>query len=214
LPRSPPDSFGRSRDVKPQRHRGRRGQKIVKKKTAGTTSLCVLYVSALLSSSCGYHAVYGGDVPVRLHVKLVRTFVPDAVASDEVAAGVREELAREGALEAGDGWPRAEIEVLRADEASEGIAAGAAGPLARGIDVGVVARAWIAPAPGALPEHDTGDTRTQELIAVDMAAGAPDPRASGFHQADALRAAARRLGQKLARRLMGHPAASEDAVDR
>jgi hypothetical protein len=151
---------------------------------------------------------------VRLHVKLVRTFVPDAVASDEVAAGVREELAREGALEAGDGWPRAEIEVLRADEASDAIAAGAAGPVARGIDVGMVARAWIAPAPGASPEHDTGDTRARELISVDETAGALDPRASGFHQADALRAAARRLGQKLARRLMGHPASSEDAVDR
>lgn len=150
---------------------------------------------------------------MRLHVKLVRTLVPDVTASDEVASGVREELAGAGALEAGEGWPRAEIEVLRADEASEGIAVGAAGPVVRGTDVGLVARAWIAPAPDALPQRDTGDMRAVGLVAVDELVGALDPRARGFHYADALRAAARRLGHKLARKLIGHPATSEDAID-
>jgi hypothetical protein len=163
--------------------------------------------------SCGYHAVYGGEPSARLHVKLVRTLVPDALASDEVASGVREELAGQGALEPGDGWPRAEIEVLRSDEASDGITAGVSGPLSRGTDVGVVARAWIARAAGMSPEHDTGDMRAQEVISVDETAGALDPRASGLHRADALRAAARRLGHKLARKLMGRPATSEDAID-
>jgi hypothetical protein len=155
--------------------------------------------------------VYATDAPP-MHVKLVRSMVPDAVASDEVASGAREELARGGALEAGDGWPRMEIEVLRADEASEGIAAGATGPVARATDVALVARAWIVVAPDAPPQSDTGDVRAEETIAVDKDSltTAPDPRASAFHRADALRAAARRLGRQLARRVLGFPAAGEE----
>ncbi len=167
-------------------------------------------------SSCGYRAVYATAAEARLHVKLLRTLAPDSVASDEVAAGVRDELARAGMLEPGDGYPRAEIEVLRSDEASEGIAASSGEPVARATDIGLVARAWVARAAGAVPEQDTGDLRAQEVIAVDETnggAGMRDPRASAFHTADALRAAARRLGRKLARRLMGHPAASEDESD-
>ena len=144
-------------------------------------------------------------------MKLVRSLVADAAASDEVAIGMREELAREGALQPGEGWPRAEVEVLRAIEASEGIVARGGAPAARGIDVGIVARAWIAQSPGEAPVRDTGDMRAGEVITVDETGGVLDPRSSSFHQADALRAAARRLGYKLARRLMGHPAAGEDS---
>jgi hypothetical protein len=179
--------------------------------------LGVLPVVVFLSGahlSCGYHAVYGGEAPLRLHVKLVRTLVSDVVASDEVATGMREELAREGALEPGGGWPRAEVEVLRVDEASEGIAASRGAPVARGSDTGLVARAWIAWAPGAPPERDTGDMRAEGVATVDEKGGMLDPGTSGFHRADALRATARRLGHKLARKLTGYPAASEDAIDR
>jgi hypothetical protein len=173
-----------------------------------------ILVLCLLLSACGYRAMYGGGVAERLHVKLVSTLVPDAVASDEVASGAREELARQGALEPGDGYPRVEIEVLRADEASEGIAVGVgAVPVSRGTDVAIVGRARLMRTPGAPPEGDSGDMRAEETIAVDITAGAPDPRASGFHYADALRAAARRLGRKLARRVTGLPAASEDASE-
>jgi hypothetical protein len=178
---------------------------------ARNASRVVVSCSAILVLSCGYRAVYGGEAPLRVHVMLARTLVPDAVASDEVVSGLREELLRAGALESGDGWPRAEIEVLRTSESSEGIAARAGGPFARGVDVGIVARAWIAFEPGALPERDTGDMRAEEVISVDETAGAVDPIASGIHQSDALRAAARRLGRKLARKLMGRPATSEEA---
>jgi hypothetical protein len=164
---------------------------------------------AFALASCGYHAVYAPNA-ARLHVKLVRTLVPDIVASDEVAAGLREELARAGALEDGEGFPRVEVEVLRADEASEGIVATPPGPQSRATDVGLAARAWIVRAPGAPPESDTGDLRAEETIAVDETAGRPDPRASSFHEPDALRAAARRLGRRLAYKLTGEPAASDD----
>jgi hypothetical protein len=140
-----------------------------------------------------------------LHVTLVRTLVPDAVASDEVASGLREELARRGVLEQGDGWPRIEVEVLRADETSEGIAARPNRPVARATDVALVARAWVVAAPGSSPQSDTGDLRAEDTIAVDTnaATGAQDLRASAFHRADALNAAARRLGRELARRIAG-----------
>jgi hypothetical protein len=68
----------------------------------------------------------------------------------------------------------------------------------------------------APPQEDTGDLRAEESIAVDESAGAgggPDPRASGFHHADAARAAARRLGRKLGARLLGQPSASEDTAN-
>jgi hypothetical protein len=173
-----------------------------------------------LSLSCGYRTEYGAGGPERLHVKLVRTLVPDVIASDEVASGVREELARAGGVAAGEGYPRVEIEVLRADEASEGITAGVArvgrngrAPVARATDISLVARAWIVRTPGARAESDTGDVRAEEVAAVDELVASPDPRASGFHYADALRAAARRLGRKLARRVVGVPAASEEVAE-
>jgi hypothetical protein len=100
--------------------------------------------------------------------------------------------------------------VRRADETSEGIAPVAGRPVARGTGVALVARAWVARGPGAPRERDTGDLQAQDTIAVDRTAGALDPRASGFHEADALRAAARRLGRKLALKVMGFPAAGEE----
>ncbi|MBX3188998.1 MAG: hypothetical protein KF819_18400 [Labilithrix sp.] len=164
----------------------------------------------LLLSSCGYAPVHGGAPRERLHVVLAESKVPDAVASDEVLAGAREELARLGALAPGEGFPRFEIEVLRADEASEGIAAapnpeGRLLPESRATRVAVVARAWIVRAPKGGHERDTGDLRAAETVAV-----AVDARAATFRQSDALRAAGRRLGQKLAARVMGLPAATED----
>jgi hypothetical protein len=167
--------------------------------------------------ACGYRPVYGTSAPVRLHVKVVRSAIADPVAADEVAAGMRDELAREGLLEAGEGYPRAEVEVLRADYASEGIAASGGAPLARATDFAVTARAWIVAASGAPPESDTGDVRGELVAALDVLGpgpGAPvDLRATVLHDADALRAAARRVGRTLARKLVGEPAATDDPVD-
>ncbi len=160
-------------------------------------------------AACGYQPVYGRET-LRLHVKLVRTLVPYAVASDEVVAAVREELAHAGAVSPGDGFPRVEVEVLRVDETSDGIAAGASGPVARASSVAVVARAWIVRDPGAAPEGDTGDLRAQEAFATDQIGSVPDPRAGGLHHASAVRAAARRVGHKIARRIDGLPAANEE----
>jgi hypothetical protein len=155
-------------------------------------------------------------------VVLVRSLVADAVATDEVLSGVREALAIEGALAAGDGYPRMEIEVLRADEASEGIAAPSAtigsaaggGARARATEVGLVARAHIVLEPGGLAERDTGDVRALDLVASDVALGVPDARADAMHHTDALRLVARRLGERLALRILGNPTASDEGIGR
>jgi hypothetical protein len=175
----------------------------------------------LLALSCGYRSVYPPEGE-RLHEKVVRMLVPDAVACDEVASGVREELARGGSLDAGEGYPRVEIEVLRGGEASEGVAAVGGDPQARATDVSLTARAWIVRAAGGQPERDTGDVRADEAITIDERGGGgappnhmtgqPDPRADLFHIPEARRAAARRLGRKLAERLLGLPSASEEAA--
>ncbi len=164
----------------------------------------------LVVASCGYVPVHGGAAPEHLHVVLSESKVPDAVASDEVLAGLREELARGGALASGDGFPRCEVEILRADEASEGITAvpdadGRLTPQSRATRVGLVARAWVLRAPGGERERDTGDVRVFETVAV-----APDARTSTFRHSDALRAAGRRVGKRLGTRILGLPAPSDE----
>ncbi len=162
-------------------------------------------LAIVLSSACGYRPVsdlHGGE---KLAVVLASSQVPDAAVSDEVTVGVREELAKAGALASGDGYPRCEVEVLRADEASEGIGAVNGEPSARGTRVGIVARAWIVRSKDGARERDTGDVRALENIAV-----ADDARTATFRHADALKAAGRRAGRRIGSRLLGLPAASED----
>jgi hypothetical protein len=159
-------------------------------------------------AGCGYRSVHGGT-PERFAVVLATSNVPDATASDEVVAGVREELARAGALESGGGYPRCEIEVLRADEASEGIAAvrnadGVLMPAAQATRIGIVARAWIIRDKDGPRERDTGDVRALETVA-----SPGDARTAAFSHVDALRAAGRRAGRRMGARILGLPAASE-----
>lgn len=168
--------------------------------------------SVLLLDACGYSAVHGGATAgpeERFAVVLASSNMPDIVASDEVVAGVREELARNNALASGDAYPRCEVEVLRADESADGIGAtrnpdGVRLPDARATRIGVVARAWIVRAKDGPRERDTGDVRTEGTVAV-----APNARAATFQHMDALRAASRRVGTRMGARLLGLPAATE-----
>jgi hypothetical protein len=185
----------------------------------GSFTLAIAFVVA--SAGCGYHAVYGGQGSERLHVVLARAAVADAVAADEVASGVREELARDGALAAGEGYPRVEIEVTRLDEASDAIAAvgppGARVPAARATAVGVLVRAWLVRAAGGDHERDTGDVRVLlDSRATQAAEATPSATASAvdalLHE-DAVRAAGRRAGIRIARRILGEPAPGEDITE-
>jgi hypothetical protein len=211
----------RGRNRKTRRREGFRGSS-VRPLLSSFLPSCLRVFLSLFLSSCGYHAVYGGEDAGGLHVVLARSLVADAVASDEVVSAVREELAKEGALAAGEGYPRVEVEVLRADEASEGIAApsaalgaGAGGaPRARATEVGFVARAWVVRAANGERERDTGDVRAMDLVASEVTGGVANARADAFHHADALRAVARRVGQRLALRLLGNPTAGDEGVGR
>lgn len=176
----------------------------------GAIAFVIAAIAAGTCASCGYAPVHTGVADEHLHVVLSTSRVPDAVASDEVLAGVREELARGGALASGDGYPRCEVEIVRADEASEGIeatpdATGRLQPQSRATRVGLVARAWVLRTPGGERERDTGDVRAFETVTI-----ASDSRAATFRHSDALRAAGRRVGQRLASRIMGLPCASDE----
>ena len=181
--------------------------------TARYIAIAALF-GAIATSACGYRALYADESGERLHVALSRSLVADAVASDEVLSGVREELAREGALAAGEGYPRVEVEVLRADESSEAVAAVAGQPRARGTEVGIVVRAWVVRSAGAVRERDTGDLRAMDAVTIDTRLGQLDPRADALHHDDALRAVARRVGRRLAMRLLGHPVAVDEGIGR
>lgn len=159
----------------------------------------------VLLAACGYQPVHEARGDEKLSVALATSMVPDAAVTDEVLVGLREELAKNGALASSDAYPRCEVEVLRADEASEGIAAEGGQPSARATRVGIVARAWVVRAKDGPRERDTGDVRTMETIST-----AGDARTATFRHSDALKAASRRAGRRLASRVIGLPSASDD----
>lgn len=154
----------------------------------------------LLLTSCGYRPVHAVRDPLGpFSVVAGPVHAPEAALAAALAEGARAELARAGEL--GDwGAPAAvEVELLRVDETSEGIAlAGPELPLARGVRVTAVGRARVRRAGSASAERDTGDVRASE--AVTRGSG-PAP-ALVLHD-EAGRAAARRLGEILVRRLLG-----------
>jgi hypothetical protein len=178
-----------------------------------------LLIALLALAGCGYRALYAEPAEARLHVALVRAHVADATANDEVVSGVRTALARDGALLPGSGYPRVEVEVLRADEASEGIAAartspgpdGQQIPRARATQVGIVARAWIVRTPDGPHEADTGDVRAFDLVESPPAESSSALVTESMRHDNALRAVARRVGEKLAARVLGHPVARDES---
>jgi len=165
---------------------------------------------SLLVAACGYRPLYGAPPGERFAVVLATTELPDRTAADEVVAGIRDELLKMGAYASGTGYPRVEVEVLRADEASAGITArpnrdGVLLPEARGTEAGVVARAWLVRGADGARERDTGDMRAAEIVDV-----AQDARTATFRHVDALRASARRVGRSLGQRLLGLPATTDE----
>jgi hypothetical protein len=157
---------------------------------------------ALALAGCGYQLAHAPNDPLGPFVVVAgRVYVPDAPAIASAEEGARAELARAGALAPGDAGARLEIEVLRVDETGEGIALepGKAGlPLARGVRVTVVGRARLRRAGSDVVERDTGDVRASEV-----AARADGPGAGSLVRDELGRAAARRLGEALVRRLLG-----------
>lgn len=198
--------------------------------SARVASIACAYLVS--TAACGYRPLYSGTADPsgaqgeeRFAVKGMAPMVADASVVAEVEAGLRTGLARAALLRGGGGYPRIVVEVLRIDAQSEGVAAfpngvrpaeiggvpvGGAGPLrplARGTRVGVVARAWLERAEGAPKERETGDLRAVDVMQVES-----DARLEALRLDDASRAAARRLGERLARRVLGEPEAPDDGM--
>jgi hypothetical protein len=150
---------------------------------------------------CGYRPAYAGEAQVGLSVTIASTRAPRHDALQALAAGARSELAKAGALRAGASYPRLVVQLLRVDELSAGVAVAPADtPLARGSSVGVVGRGWIEESKGGQPTRDTGDVRR----AAHFASGETAANDAARYD-DAVREAARAVGETIARRVLGEP---------
>ncbi len=165
-----------------------------------------LVASATVAASCGYRPLYSGTPPsARLSVvaDAPRMARPELVTA--ALAGARARLARAHVLGAGGAYPRMVVAITRIDERSIGIAvrAGTDGdePAARGSSVAVMGHAWVVEAPGKAPTRETGAMRWSEPHARGRSA-----EADALADDEALRRAARALGDALAARVLGEPA--------
>lgn len=160
-------------------------------------------ILAVAATACGYRAANLSSARERVSVASAPFKSPHLEAVQAALAGLRAGLSEAGALEPGDGFPQVVVEVLRVDELPAGIenspVAGAV-PLARGSAVGVTGRAWYVTERGGTPAADTGDVRRVEYVAQGSGS-----MSSGNAYAEAVRGAARKVGEALARRILGEP---------
>ena len=150
---------------------------------------------AIAGAGCGYTLANTPDAALPpFTVRAAEARTPDAAVTTAAIEGAESELARAGLLAArGDGVVLT-IAVVRVDERSEGIAAGSsasAAPVARGIRLTIVGRASGA-------ARDSGEVTVSEVFSAGGSA------AIGILSRDeAAQRAGRRLGERLARRVLG-----------
>lgn len=167
----------------------------------------LLFITCGSFLGCGYRPAYGGGRTEQLGVAPGAVLIPDATAVQAALAGARSELARAGALGDAAAFPQLQLDVLRVDELSSGISAGAGAPVARGMGLAVVVRARLVRSPEAVPELDTGDIRRTAFVDGD-----PDLRAdSALHDAT-LRSAAERAGRAAAHAILGAPEPGDELL--
>jgi hypothetical protein len=163
-------------------------------------------VGALALAGCGYHLVHaGGDArggPFAVTTGPLRS--PDAALAAAAEEGARAELSRTGSLARGSAPAAIEVELIRVDETSEGIALGGGVPLARAVRVTAVGRARVRRPGGAPAEHETGEVAVSETAARAGSVGG-----AVVTRDEAGRAAARRLGEALVRRVLELPEPAE-----
>ncbi len=168
-------------------------------------SLTACAALALSLSGCGYHlahGAYGAADPMGPFTVIAGPAqAPEAAASSELEAGARAELSRAGAL--GGSGSSLEVTVLRVDESAEGIGRGAGAPIAGAVRVTVVGRGRVLDGSRAA-RRDTGDVGASEVVSRPL-----DAASWIMVREEASRAAARRLGETLARRALGLPSPSE-----
>jgi hypothetical protein len=162
-------------------------------------------LGSLLSSACGYQPVFGGTPPsAALSVSAARSVAPPR-AVDAALAGARRELSRFGVLGTSGEYPMLVLELVRVDESASGVSAArstldARVPHARGSLVAVTGRAWVLETREQAASRDTGDLRRSAAHA-----SGPDSVSESFAHDAALEAAARDVGESLARAALGLP---------
>lgn len=164
----------------------------------------VVLLLGLLAMGCGYRAVHGATPAGKLSAfAIVTTESTDAALSAELEAGARGVLGRAGALRGGAGWPRLVIELVSSELSETGVARLGNEPMARAMRARVVGRAFVEASASGPWERETGLVSIEENLAVESRA-----LVESFREEAALRAASRRLGEELARRILGEPSSS------
>jgi len=159
----------------------------------------------VLLTSCGYRPVYGQPVSERLSVQFGHVLIPEPLAAQAAASGVRSELAAAGLLAGGATFPRLVLDVLRVDELSRGIHVQDGQPRASGTIIALTVRGRIFQAENQEARLDTGDLRRSVQVTGDT-----DARADSAAYDAALRSAAERAGRAVARIAMGIPEPNDD----
>lgn len=175
--------------------------------------VAIVGMAALAGTACGYRPLAAHDTtarggePASGRLAVVRAvgLAPYPAAADALTAAVSARLAEARELRSGEGYPRVEIELLRVDELAEGIAEVGASPLGRGVRIVVVGRARVVRAAGEEPAFDTGD------VSANVVASASGPATSALVvREEAAVGAARALGRRLAERVLGLPAPTDE----
>lgn len=169
-----------------------------RKTAALPASFGLVFLLGVLGMACGYRPLYGARAPLGLSVVSVSRASTDAALEAEVERGARAVLARAGALR--DGFPRLVVEIVESEISEAGLARHESGPVARAMRARLSGRGFIERDPSGLVEWDTGLLRTEEILAVESRA-----LVEAWREEAALRAAARRLGEELAKRALGEP---------
>ncbi len=180
---------------------------------------------ALSTPGCGYGPPRAATDPLGpFAVAGGRARTPHAAAMAAAEAGARDELSRAGQLSTcgwaagGKGPPCTVVvvDILRVDVSSAGVALEpsptslgpgvvTSEPRARGLSVTVLGRATLHRGPAEPPLRDTGDVLAEEVVATPPGAPVSDPALSTLARDEATRRAARRLGERMVRRLLGRP---------
>ena len=159
----------------------------------------------MLLCGCGYHPAYGQSGNERLSVQVGQVLIPEPLAAQAAASGVRSELAAAGLLANGTQFPRLVLDVLRVDELSRGIHVESGQPRAAGMSIALTVRGRIFQAENQEARLDTGDLRRSVQLTGDS-----DPRADSAAYDVALRSAAEHAGRAVARIALGIPEPNDD----
>ena len=159
----------------------------------------------MLLCGCGYHPVFSQASSAPLSVQVGQVMIPEPLAVQAAASGVRAELAAAGLLANGSQFPRLVLDVLRVDELSRGIYVQAGQPRAAGMSIALTVRGRVFQAENQEARLDTGDLRRSVQLTGDS-----DPRVDSAAYDVALRSAAEHAGRAVARIALGIPEPNDD----